>query len=351
MKEYKIDIINKLREKNINEKYITGYNAENTIETFQIISRYIENILLNSFGDLKNTENPYIYDTNKLTALVNLNNATAQYWLGKYYIDKNRTDDAYTIFNMAATQGEKRSIIIIKNIHKKAAEKQKYATKSSKESVTKQKHATKNSKESADKKSVYTSIRDKKINDKSIKDVFFVFLASIIVLISIILMIKPDDQKTRVYSNPQNYYNLAITHYNRMEYDKAFYFAEQAAVMGHLDANVLAGDMLYWGKGVKKDIPHALNMFLFAATQNSAFAMLMLGYHNLYIEKDYSEAFFWLKKSDEYNTPQASFYLGIIYIDGLQVKKSKKNAISYFKKSCKLGYEPACIELKKLHAN
>lgn len=63
---------------------------------------------------------------------------------------------------MAATQGEKRSIIIIKNIHKKAAEKQKYATKSSKESVTKQKHATKNSKESADKKSVYTSIRDKK---------------------------------------------------------------------------------------------------------------------------------------------------------------------------------------------
>ena len=351
LKEYKIDIINKLREKNINEKHITGYNAENTIDTFQIISHYIENILLNSFGDLKNTENPYIYDTNKLIALVNLNNATAQYWLGKYYIDKNRTDDAYTIFNMAATQGEKRSITIIKNIHKKAAAKQKYTAKSSKESATKQKYATKNLKERADKKSVYTSIRDKKINDKSIKDVFFVFLACIIVLISISLMIKPDNQKTKAYSNPQDYYNLAITHYNRMEYDKAFYFAEQAAAMGHLDANVLAGDMLYWGKGVKKDIPYALNMFLFAATQNSAFAMLMLGYHNLYIENDYSEAFFWLKKSDEYNTPQASFYLGMMYIDGLEVKKSKKNAISYFKKSCKLGYEPACIELKKLHAN
>lgn len=175
LKEYKIDIINKLREKNINEKHITGYNAENTIDTFQIISHYIENILLNSFGDLKNTENPYIYDTNKLIALVNLNNATAQYWLGKYYIDKNRTDDAYTIFNMAATQGEKRSITIIKNIHKKAAAKQKYTAKSSKESATKQKYATKNLKERADKKSVYTSIRDKKINDKSIKDVFFVF--------------------------------------------------------------------------------------------------------------------------------------------------------------------------------
>ena len=337
LKEYKSYIIDKLRLKNINEEYITGYNVEKTVESFQNISHYIENILSNSFKNLEDTENPYIYDTRKLTELANSNNATAQYWLGKYYFDNNKIDDAYTILSIAATQGERRSINVIRSIHRKTASAQQHTAETSKESYSQQ--------------SVFTSIRNKKINNKSTKDVFFFFLAVITVIIIIFSIARIDNQNTKIYSNSQDYYNLAVTHFNRMEYDKAFYFAEQAAAMGHLDANVLAGDMLYWGKGVKKDIPYALNMFLFAATQNSAFAMLMLGYHNLYIEKDYSEAFFWLKKSDEYNTPQASFYLGIMYIDGLQVKKSKKNAISHFKKSCNLGYEPACIELKKLHAN
>ena len=337
LKEYKSYIIDKLRLKNINEEYITGYNVEKTVESFQNISHYIDNILSNSFKNLEDTENPYIYDTRKLTALANSNNATAQYWLGKYYFDNNKIDDAYTILTIAATQGERRSINVIRSIHRKTTSAQQHTAETSKESYSQQ--------------SVFTSIRNKKINNKSTKDVFFFFLAVITVIIIIFSIARIDNQNTKVYSNSQDYYNLAVTHFNRMEYDKAFYFAEQAAAMGHLDANVLAGDMLYWGKGVKKDIPYALNMFLFAATQNSAFAMLMLGYHNLYIEKDYSEAFFWLKKSDEYNTPQASFYLGIMYIDGLQVKKSKKNAISHFKKSCNLGYEPACIELKKLHAN
>ncbi|MDY5395009.1 MAG: hypothetical protein SPG38_06510, partial [Desulfovibrio sp.] len=84
LKEYKSYIIDKLRLKNINEEYITGYNVEKTVESFQNISHYIENILSNSFKNLEDTENPYIYDTRKLTALANSNNATAQYWLGKY---------------------------------------------------------------------------------------------------------------------------------------------------------------------------------------------------------------------------------------------------------------------------
>lgn len=158
LKEYKLYTIDKLRLKNINEEHITGYNIEKTAESFQNISHYIENILSNSFKNLEDTENPYIYDTRKLTALANSNNATAQYWLGKYYFDNNKIDDAYTILNKAATQGEKRSVNLIRSIHRKAASAQQHATETSKESCSQQ--------------SAFTSIRNKKINNKSTKDVF-----------------------------------------------------------------------------------------------------------------------------------------------------------------------------------
>ena len=63
-----------------------------------------------------------------------------------------------------------------------------------------------------------------KAKDKKRKFVFFTLKNIIIFSIARI-----DNQNTKIYSNSQDYYNLAVTHFNRMEYDKAFYFAEQAA--------------------------------------------------------------------------------------------------------------------------
>jgi TPR repeat protein len=39
-----------------------------------------------------------------------------------------------------------------------------------------------------------------------------------------------------------------------------------------------------------------------------------------------------------------------MYLNGVGVEKSRKNAKTWFKKSCALGYNDSCEEIKKMNA-
>ena len=50
------------------------------------------------------------------------------------------------------------------------------------------------------------------------------------------------------------------------------------------------------------------------------------------------------------NAPSC-FNMGVIYQQGLKVKRDTKKALEYFKKSCSLNFDKGCLEYEKLLNN
>jgi hypothetical protein len=68
-----------------------------------------------------------------------------------------------------------------------------------------------------------------------------------------------------------------------------------------------------------------------------------------YQKKDYQNALIWYTKAANANHSRAQYVLGYMYRKGIGVKKSRRTAKKWWKKSCKLGNGNACNEIKKMN--
>ena len=99
----------------------------------------------------------------------------------------------------------------------------------------------------------------------------------------------------------------------------------------------------------EKDIQKAKYWFKKAAEQGFATSQENLG--AIYFEeKDFNNALIWYTKAANSNHSRAQYVLGFMYRKGLGIKKSRKKAKFWWKKSCSLGYTQSCEEVKKMNA-
>lgn len=103
------------------------------------------------------------------------------------------------------------------------------------------------------------------------------------------------------------------------------------------------------GKGFIKDIDKAILWMKKSAESNYPKANEELA--AIYFQKeDYVNALKFYKISANKGNSQSQFILGAMYRKGIGIKKSRKNAIKWFKLACKNKYENACEEVEKMNA-
>lgn len=128
-----------------------------------------------------------------------------------------------------------------------------------------------------------------------------------------------------------------------------FEILEKAAREGNAQSQYDLANMYYDGKEIPKDKNEAIYWFQRSAKNGSVNAQEDLG-ALYYQNKDFNNAFIWYSKAANANHSRAQYVLGYMYMKGLGVKKSRRNAKLWWKKSCALGNLDACEEVKKMNA-
>lgn len=128
-----------------------------------------------------------------------------------------------------------------------------------------------------------------------------------------------------------------------------FDILEKAAKEGNAQSQFELANMYFDGREISKDDSFAYYWYQKSAENGNANAQEAFG--AIYFElKKYQEAFGWYLKAAQSNLPQAQFVLGYMYLNGLGTKKSRKDAKSWWKKSCNLGFTNSCEEINKMNA-
>lgn len=198
--------------------------------------------------------------------------------------------------------------------------------------------------------------------------------------------------------------NLGHMYYNGygtgQDYNKAFYWTKEGAEYGNEVAQFNLGEMYINGKGTAKDdqeglywlnksadqgyekakkmiadinleksaqsgnkedqyklikkyyeegkYEQAIDLLKKSATTGNYKAQYMLaliyfrGDETAGVEKNYTNAFYWLKKiAVEQNDSEAQYLLGVMYLRGMGVEKNYANAVNWFTKSAKQGNDKA----------
>jgi len=139
--------------------------------------------------------------------------------------------------------------------------------------------------------------------------------------------------------------------FNNLEKAKLWY--EKQANMGNISAQNNLALMLI--RGGKFEINHkkSLDLLLSASKKNSAEAFNNLGvmYSNgIGVKKDYERAIFYYKKSESLGSPTAMYNLAISYKIGINnLNKDEDKFIEYLKKSAKLNFAMAEYELRNIN--
>ena len=127
---------------------------------------------------------------------------------------------------------------------------------------------------------------------------------------------------------------------------QAYLFYKKAAFRGHPNAYVNLAKCYYLGIGTHVDILRAKAWFEKGAEEGIGIAQSNVG--QLYLaEKNYDEAYYWLKKACEQNFAYACEYLGDCYDNGWGCERNHQKAIECYKKSIELGNKNASIKLNK----
>ena len=109
------------------------------------------------------------------------------------------------------------------------------------------------------------------------------------------------------------------------------------------------GNYYFSGKKVRKDITKAKYWFKKAAENGFVTSQENLG-AVYFKEKKFANALIWYTKAAQSNHSRAQFMLGYMYRKGVGVKKSRRKAKKWWKKSCSLGYKESCNEVKKMNS-
>ena len=131
--------------------------------------------------------------------------------------------------------------------------------------------------------------------------------------------------------------NLAKLFLKENKYDEAIKCLEIGSNCGYQDSIIELATMYMNGNCVEKDIKKAKNYFkLLSNKYNSYIAQYQLGmiYNK---EKKYSKSFKYFELSGNQEYPDALMKIGIIYRDGLGVKRNPKKTYESFEKAAKLG--------------
>ncbi|EPH31209.1 hypothetical protein GCM10025882_22250 [Acinetobacter gyllenbergii] len=126
--------------------------------------------------------------------------------------------------------------------------------------------------------------------------------------------------------------------------EKSFEWTKKSADNGNISAMYNTGFKYYTGVGVQKNIENAKKYYLKAAKLNDVDAMGSIG--SVYIEEgNTEEGLIYLKRAAEKNDALSLFELGLIYCDGVVVKKDYKLCNDYWGKSALLNNAEAALNL------
>jgi tetratricopeptide (TPR) repeat protein len=113
------------------------------------------------------------------------------------------------------------------------------------------------------------------------------------------------------------------------------------------------GEDYYYGRnGVEKDYSEAVKWFRKSAEQGDTLGQCRLGYIYQYgygVDKDYTEAVKWYRKAADQGSAWGQCNLGVMYRFGYGVKKNLNQARYWFESAAFQGYEQAKEALKKLN--
>lgn len=157
----------------------------------------------------------------------------------------------------------------------------------------------------------------------------------------------------------QNYargqFNLAYLYFNGDGVEKDRVKCEElmikAAQQGDTDIQYTLGlkYSLPDNNGFYYDSQKAKYWLLLAANNNHINAQEELA-ALYFMEEDLERAVRWYLKAANNGNKRAQFIIGYLFKKGKGVKKSKKKAKEWWKKSCSNGHEGACKELEKMNA-
>ena len=146
----------------------------------------------------------------------------------------------------------------------------------------------------------------------------------------------------------------------RIDYRKAFYWYQQAALNGDVPSMVRVARMYYFEGGVRKDMTKSLEWYQKAAKRGNVEALDTLG--NLYkegkeVKKDDAKAFDYFQKAAIQGDFTAEFYVGNMYgeceyWDGHRVvPRDDKKAFEWYHKDALQGhgFAQAALGLMYLH--
>ena len=133
--------------------------------------------------------------------------------------------------------------------------------------------------------------------------------------------------------------------YDKGQYKETFIIVEPLAALEHPAAEYLLGQMYELGRGVKKDMQKAVDLFTRAASKGYTAAQAKLGQIHLEATKDYHSALSWFHKAAEQGYALAYSSIGDMYAKGYGVDQNYAKAIEYYRQAALNGDPRACLRL------
>jgi len=154
--------------------------------------------------------------------------------------------------------------------------------------------------------------------------------------------------------DPEIHYDIAVIlhdHGDESAYPEVFKHLRFASDKGHAEAIAHLADCYYFGMGVEKDIPKAVELSIRSAKTGSLYGCYFAGKELLLgvnIKPDYPQAYRYLTAAADDGDRRAINALGIMYTYGYHVKRNFRKAKRLFKKAAKMGEKNATHNLEHL---
>lgn len=139
-----------------------------------------------------------------------------------------------------------------------------------------------------------------------------------------------------------------ISAFNNGDYAAALDEFKKASDTGEAAGTHYLASMYYQGKGVKRDLDRAVQLFLQAATKDFVPSLANLGlmYHRGDgVKQDLEKALSFYRKAAQKGDLQSAFNLGQMYRKGEGVAADNTEALRYYRLAAERGYVPAANEL------
>jgi len=159
----------------------------------------------------------------------------------------------------------------------------------------------------------------------------------------------------KVSHNAQIQFFISERYRNQKKSEKSFEWAKKSADQKNYDGIARLGWHYLNGEGCEKDVSKGSELIHESIKYGqSSYGQNTLGYmyeNGIGVEKNYSDAFFWYKKSAEQGNPYAQWNLGRLYEEGKGTEQDKEKAIYWYEKSSEQGNEFAKSKLISLQNN